>query len=207
MYVAVVHELEPTSDQSPEEGQLSLEVCDGFGYFYVKNNPTLPISTVLNTTVFVCHAIGCFQISNLCPVSIFLNLRYEKADSLWSIGPVVLIYMADFTLTTFNKIFAYLVTSGISQTFPSVQKMLTLYFIYINFAMLFCVCFYVQNVSCCLLFLLKHVFSLSLSLSLSLSSDDSRVWSSAPIGAARKDNLPGCLQWLLHPLWRQEVCG
>ena len=167
MYVAVVHELEPTSDQSPEEGQLSLEVCDGFGYFYVKNNPTLPISTVLNTTVFVCHAIGCFQISNLCPVSIFFNLRYEKAHSLWSIGPVVLIYMADFTLTTFNKIFAYLVTSGISQTFPSVQKMLTLYFIYINFAMLFCVCLFLCP-KCQLLFVVfTETCFLSLFLSLS----------------------------------------
>lgn len=33
MYAAAVHELEPTADQSPEEGQLSLEVCHRFLFF------------------------------------------------------------------------------------------------------------------------------------------------------------------------------
>ena len=34
MYVAVVHELEPTPEQSPEEGHLSLEVRDWLQWFF-----------------------------------------------------------------------------------------------------------------------------------------------------------------------------
>ena len=38
-------------------------------------------------------------------------------------------------------------------------------------------------------------------------SGDSRVRPSAPTGAARPDDLPGWLRWLLPPFWRQEVRG
>lgn len=41
----------------------------------------------------------------------------------------------------------------------------------------------------------------------SASPGDCRLWPSAPTGAARQDYSPWRVQWLLPPLWRQEVCG
>lgn len=79
MYVAVVHELEPTTDQSPEEGQLSLEVSDWFWcYSCVVINYILALSIVQSTVQPTFNRVGPIMMICADKVSLFANIRSES---------------------------------------------------------------------------------------------------------------------------------